>query len=133
MDNLNITDELAARVAAVLLSQTELARLDTHWKRIGTQDAARYMAAAVIMSGQQSPSTTTAVSTVEVLYATPIWRALLHMAAALGDFMQVELQECAAPINALVVESVRSVHTAIDKQLQFQTINEQHSKLRSRQ
>jgi hypothetical protein len=126
-----ISEEIAASVAAKLLSDDDQARLDKYWARAGLTDPARYLAAVVIMSGQQSPSVTTAVSTAEVIYATSTWRALLHLAAALDAFARTEREPGAVPINALVAESVRGVHAAITARVQIPVFPEQQSNYRS--
>lgn len=128
-----VTADLAAHVAKRLLSQDEQARLDAYWDRTGLTAPARYLVAAVIMAGQQSPSATTAVSTAEILYATPTWRALLCLAAALDEFIRAELDRNAAPTNALVAESVGSVYAAIAAHLQIGDFPQQHSNHRSHQ
>lgn len=128
-----ITEAMADGIAAKLLSEDEKARLDIYWTRTGLTDPARYLATVVIMAGQQSPSVTTAVSTAEVIYATPTWRALLHLAAALDAFARAEYEPSAVPINALVAESVQSVHTAIATHLQIEDFLQHYSKYRSQQ
>ncbi len=128
-----ITQDLAESIAAELLSEDEIARLDIYWGRTGLADPARYLAAVVIMAGQQSPSVTTAVSTAEVLYATPTWRALLHLATALDAFARAAREPGAIPINALVTESVQSMHAAIATHLQIENFWQQLSEHRSQQ